>query len=128
MSLPDDPDFQRGLATRTQVMGEDFVARAFGTMTPFTEPMQHHITRRAWGDVWQRGVLDLKTRSLITVAMLAAMGKQHELKGHVRGALNNGASAQELQEVLLHLAAYCGIPAAVEAFRTAASVVDGEGN
>jgi len=126
MPLPDDPDFQRGLAMRTQVMGDDFVAQALGSMTPFTEPMQHHITRRAWGDVWQRGVLDLKTRSLITVAMLAAMGKQHELKGHVRGALNNGASAQELQEVLLHLAAYGGIPAAVEAFRTAASVVDGE--
>ena len=126
MNLPDDPEFQRGLAMRTQVMGDDFVAKAFGGMTPFTEPMQHHITRRAWGDVWQRGVLDLKTRSLITVAVLAAMGRQHELKGHVRGALNNGATPQELQEVLLHLAAYCGIPAAVEAFRTAASVVDGE--
>lgn len=126
MHLPDDPDFQRGLALRTQVMGDDFVAQALGNMTPFTEPMQHHITRRAWGDVWQRGVLDLKTRSLITVAMLAAMGKQHELKGHVRGALNNGATAEELQEVLLHLAAYAGIPSAVEAFRTAASVVDAE--
>lgn len=126
MNLPDDPEFQRGLAARTEVMGESFVANAFGNMTPFTEPMQHHITRRAWGDVWQRGVLDRKTRSLITVAMLTALGKQHELKGHVRGALNNGATAQELQEVLLHAAVYCGIPTAVDAFRTAASVVDGE--
>ena len=125
MPLPDDPDFQRGLAMRTQVMGDDFVAQAFGSMTPFTEPMQHHITRRAWGDVWQRGVLDLKTRSLITVAMLAAMGKQHELKGHVRGALNNGATSAEIQEVLLHASIYCGLPSAVEAFRTAAEVIDG---
>ena len=121
-----DPEFQQGLAMRTQVMGEAFVAQAFDNMTPFTEPIQQHITRKAWGDVWQRGVLDLKTRSLLTVAMLAALGKQHELKGHVRGALNNGATAQELQEVLLHAAVYCGLPTAVEAFRTAASVVDGD--
>ncbi len=117
--------FERGLATRKKVMGEDFVTRAFGGATDFTAPIQDHITRAAWGDVWQRPGLDLKTRSLITVAMLAALGKQHELKGHVRGALNNGASPQELQEVLLHAAIYCGVPSAVEAFRTAAEVVDG---
>ena len=122
-----DPEFERGLAMRKQVMGEAFVANAFGNMTPFTEPIQQHITRKAWGDVWQRGGLDLKTRSLITVAMLTALGKQHELKGHVRGALNNGATPEELQEVLLHAAVYCGVPTAVEAFRTAASVVEGEG-
>ena len=117
--------FERGLATRKKVMGEDFVTRAFGGATEFTAPIQDHITRAAWGDVWQRPGLDLKTRSLITVAMLIALGKQHELKGHVRGALNNGASPQELQEVLLHAAIYCGVPSAVEAFRTAAEVVDG---
>ncbi|WP_382326964.1 4-carboxymuconolactone decarboxylase [Hydrogenophaga sp. UC242_50] len=126
--MPSHPDseFERGLATRRQVMGDAFVDKAFGDMTAFTEPMQQHITRKAWGDVWQREGLDLKTRSLITVAMLTALGKQHELKGHVRGALNNGATPTELQEVLLHAAVYCGVPAAVEAFRTAASVVDGE--
>ncbi len=117
--------FDDGLATRKQVMGEDFVARAFGGTTDFTQPIQEHITRAAWGDVWQRPGLDLKTRSLITVAFLTALGKQHELKGHVRGALNNGVTPQELQEVLLHAAVYCGIPAAVDAFRTAAEVVDG---
>jgi 4-carboxymuconolactone decarboxylase len=121
-----DPEFERGLAMRKQVMGEAFVANAFANMTSFTEPIQQHITRKAWGDVWQRGTLDLKTRSLITVTMLAALGKQHELKGHVRGALNNGATPAELQEVLLQVAVYCGVPTAVEAFRTAASVVDGE--
>ena len=126
MNPIDDPEFDRGLAMRKQVMGEAFVANAFGNMTPFTEPIQQHITRKAWGDVWQRGGLDLKTRSLITVAMLTALGKQHELKGHVRGALNNGATPEELQEVLLHAAVYCGLPTAVEAFRTAASVVEGD--
>lgn len=126
MSSHADSEFDRGLAMRRQVMGDAFVDKAFGDMTDFTEPMQQHITRKAWGDVWQRDGLDLKTRSLITVAMLTALGKQHELKGHVRGALNNGVTPAELQEVLLHAAVYCGVPTAVEAFRTAASVVDGE--
>jgi 4-carboxymuconolactone decarboxylase len=120
----DDQDFDKGLATRKQVMGEDFVARAFANASEFTLPIQHYITRNAWGDVWQRPGLDLKTRSLITVAFLTALGRQHELKGHVRGALNNGATAQEIQEVLLHASIYCGVPAAVDAFRSAAEVVD----
>ena len=96
------PDFDKGLATRKQVMGEDFVANALGNATEFTAPIQQYITRNAWGDTWQRPGLDLKTRSLITVAMLTALGKQQELKAHVRGALNNGATTEEIQEVLLH--------------------------
>ena len=120
-----DAPFDKGLATRKQVMGEEFVANAFAQATNFTRPIQEHITAKAWGDVWQRPGLDLKTRSLITVAMLTAMGKQHELKSHLRGALNNGVTPAELQEVLLHAAVYCGIPTAVDAFRTAAEVVDG---
>ena len=115
--------YDQGLITRKQVMGEDFVAAAFANATPFTQPIQEHITRAAWGDVWQRTGLDLKTRSLVTVAMLTALGKQNELKGHVRGALNNGATVEEIQEVLLHATIYCGVPAAVEAFRTANEVV-----
>lgn len=124
MTQPADKDFEKGLATRKQVMGEDFVANAFDKATGFSLPIQHFVTRNAWGDVWQRPGLDLKTRSLITVAMLTALGKQHELKGHVRGALNNGVTPEQLQEVLLHASIYCGLPAAVEAFRTAAEVVD----
>ena len=120
-----DARFEQGLALRKQVMGEDFVAKALGNATEFTLPIQQFVTRNAWGDVWQRDGIDLKTRSLITVAMLTALGKQHELKGHVRGALNNGATVAELQEVLLHASIYCGLPAAVEAFRAAAEVVDG---
>lgn len=117
-------DYEKGLVTRKQVMGDDFVANALGNATPFTQPMQEYITRNAWGDVWQRPGLDLKTRSLITVAMLTALGKQHELKGHVRGALNNGVTAEEIQEVLLHASIYCGVPTAVDAFRSAAEVID----
>ena len=124
---PSSKDFDKGLATRKQVMGEDFVAQAFGNATAFTQPIQEFITRNAWGDVWQRPGLDMKTRSLITVAFLTALGKQHELKGHVRGALNNGATALEIQEVLLHASIYCGLPAAVDAFRTAAEVIDAPG-
>ena len=118
-----DEQYHRGLQTRREVMGDDFVDRALARATAFTQPIQDHISRAAWGDVWQRPGLDRKTRSLITVAMLTALGKQHELKGHVRGALNNGATVQEIQEVLLHATVYCGVPAAVEAFRSAAEVV-----
>jgi 4-carboxymuconolactone decarboxylase len=122
-----DEQYHRGLQTRREVMGDDFVDRALAGATSFTQPIQDHISRAAWGDVWQRPGLDRKTRSLITVAMLTALGKQHELKGHVRGALNNGATPAEIQEVLLHAAVYCGIPTAVEAFRTAAEVVPVDG-
>ncbi len=115
--------FARGLATRREVMGDAFVDAAFAGVNAFTAPLQEHITRAAWGDVWQRPGLDRKTRSLITVAMLTALGKQNELKGHVRGALNNGATVEEIQEVLLHATVYCGVPAAVEAFRSASEVV-----
>ncbi|MGM9428290.1 4-carboxymuconolactone decarboxylase [Hydrogenophaga sp. MI9] len=118
-----DEQYHQGLKTRREVMGDDFVDRALAGTTAFTQPIQDHISRAAWGDVWQREGLDRKTRSLITVAMLTALGKQHELKGHVGGALNNGATAEEIQEVLLHAAIYCGIPTAVEGFRTAAEVV-----
>jgi 4-carboxymuconolactone decarboxylase len=119
-----DEQYDKGLVTRREVMGDAFVDKALASATPFTQPIQDHISRAAWGDVWQREGLDRKTRSLVTVAMLTALGKQHELKGHVRGALNNGASVQEIQEVLLHAAIYCGIPTSVEAFRTAAEVVE----
>ena len=123
---PPYDSYDKGLATRKAVMGEDVVANALGNATPFTQPIQDHITRAAWGDVWQRPGLDLKIRSLITVAMLTALGKQNELKGHVRGALNNGATPAEIQEVLLHAAVYCGVPTAVEAFRSANEVVSAQ--
>ncbi|MEX1167044.1 MAG: 4-carboxymuconolactone decarboxylase [Hydrogenophaga sp.] len=119
-----DEQYRAGLAARREVMGDAFVDRALAGTTPFTQPIQDHISRNAWGDVWQRKGLDRKTRSLVTVAMLTALGKQHELKGHLRGALNNGATVEELQEVLLHAAIYCGVPTSVDAFRTAAEVIE----
>ncbi len=121
---PDDDAFQAGLKTRTQVMGSSYVDRALGAATDYTMPMQEFITANAWGNVWQRPGLDLKTRSLITVAMLAAQGKQQELKAHVRGALTNGATPEEIRELMLHATVYCGFPTAIDAFRCAAEVIE----
>ncbi|WP_136413962.1 MULTISPECIES: 4-carboxymuconolactone decarboxylase [Oxalobacteraceae] len=118
-----DQQFEGGLQMRKQVMGEEFVEKAFANADAFTMPLQEFITRNAWGTVWCREGLDLKTRSLITVSMLTALGRAHELKGHVRGALNNGATPEEIREVLLHAAVYCGAPLAVDAFRVAQEVV-----
>ena len=122
---PQGKDFDQGLAMRKRVMGDAFVEKAFSGLTEFTAPLQDYITRNAWGDTWQREGLDLKTRSLVTIAMLTALGKSQELRGQVRGALHNGATVQEIQEVLLHASIYCGIPAAVEGFRAAAEIIDG---
>lgn len=119
-----DAQFDAGLATRTQVMGDAFVTKAFAGADDFTLVMQEFISRNAWGTVWQRDGLDLKTRSLLTVAMLTALGRQHELKGHVRGALNNGATPEELRELFLHATVYCGFPLAIDGFRTACEVIN----
>lgn len=118
-----DQQFEDGLRMRKQVMGEDFVEKAFAGADEFTMPLQEFVTRNAWGTVWCRDGLELKTRSLITVAMLTALGRTQELKGHLRGALNNGATPEEIREVLLHAAVYCGAPLAVDAFRTAQEVM-----
>lgn len=119
-----DQQFQDGLQMRKKVMGEEFVEKAFANATEFTMPLQDFVTRNAWGTVWCRDGLDLKTRSLITISMLTALGRAHELKGHVRGALNNGATPEEIREVLLHAAIYCGAPLAIDAFRSAQEVIE----
>ena len=119
-----DQSKQDGLKVRTAVMGEAFVQRAIANTTPLTAPMQEWINEHAWGSTWQRDGLPLSTRSLVTIAMLAALKAPQELKGHVRGALNNGCTVAEIQEVLLHSAVYCGAPAAQEAFRAAQEVID----
>ncbi|WP_151631971.1 4-carboxymuconolactone decarboxylase [Noviherbaspirillum aerium] len=118
-----DRQYDSGLQKRKQVMGEEYVERAFNKADDFSMPLQEFITRNAWGTVWCRDGLDMKTRSLITVSMLTALGRSQELKGHLRGALNNGATPEELREVLLHAAVYCGVPLAVDAFRIAQEVV-----
>ncbi|SAL05614.1 carboxymuconolactone decarboxylase [Caballeronia calidae] len=104
-------------------MGTEFVDRAMDSADAFSKPLQDWINEHAWGSTWLRDGLDLRTRSLCTVAMLAALGKSSEIKGHIRGALNNGASSEELREVLLHSAVYAGAPAAVEAFCSARDVL-----
>ncbi len=118
-----DPQFDNGLEKRKQVMGDEFVDKAFANADDFTRPLQEFITRNAWGTVWCREGLDFKTRSLVTISMLAALGRSQELKGHVRGAFNNGASLDEVREVLLHASVYCGMPLAIDAFRAAHEVV-----
>ena len=118
-----DQQFDDGLEIRKQVMGEAFVDAAFAGADAFTAPLQQFITRNAWGTVWRRDGLDLKSRSFVTLAILTALGRTQEIKGHVRGALNNGATVEEIQELLLHASVYCGVPLAVDAFRAAHEVV-----
>ena len=114
-----DPAFEQGMAVRRQVLGDEHVDRANAGRTPFTEDFQDFITRYAWGGVWTRPGLDRRTRSCITVAMLVALGRQEELAMHVRAALRNGVTRDELREVLLQTAVYPGVPAANTAFAIA---------
>lgn len=125
MEFSNDPETQAGLATRRQVLGAAYVDAALDRVTPFTAPLQELVTKHAWGNTWQRSGLDLRTRSIVTVAMLVALGRTHELKVHVRGALNNGVTPEELQEIFLHATVYCGFPAALDAFRVGSEVIDG---
>jgi len=117
-------DRENGLAVRTEVMGEEFVQKAIDNTTEFTAPLQDWINENAWGSTWQRDTLPRNTRSLVTIAMLAALKAPTEMKGHVRGALRNGCTPEEIQEVLLHSIVYCGAPAAQEAFRAAKEVIE----
>ena len=115
---------QSGVEIRRQVMGDAFVDRALGNATELTQPLQDFVNEHAWGGVWNRDGLSLKTRSLITLAALTALKCPQELKGHVRGALNNGCTVEEIREALLHCAVYAGVPAAIDAFRAAQEVID----
>lgn len=116
--------FEQGLKVRRAVMGDEFVDRAFANTSEFTQPLQELVTANCWGEVWSRDGLPRKTRSLITIATLAALKATKELQGHVRGALRNGCTVEEIQEVLLHSAVYCGMPAGIDAFRSAQEVID----
>ena len=119
----DNPKYQQGMAVRREVMGDEFVDRALNSASDFIQPMQELATSNAWGEVWVREGISKKTRSLVTIATLAALKASNELKGHVRGALRNGCTVQEIQEVLLHSAVYCGMPSGLEAFRAADEVI-----
>jgi len=120
---PTDDRYKRGMRTRREVLGDNYVDRAIANATPFTAPFQEFITRVAWGDIWSRPGLDRRTRSCITLAALTVLGNDHELALHVRTAIRNGLSHAEIAEVLLHTAAYAGIPAANRAFSIAADTL-----
>jgi 4-carboxymuconolactone decarboxylase len=114
---------RQGMTVRRAVLGDEHVDRAVATTTSFTEPFQDFITRYAWGDIWSRPGLSRAERSMITLAMLAALGHENELAMHVRAALRNGLSPEQIQEVLLQVAVYAGVPAANRAFAVAQRVL-----
>lgn len=119
-----DPAYEAGLAVRRRVLGDAHVNRALKNATAFDQEFQDLATRHAWGDIWTRPGLDHRTRSLITIALLAAGGRHEELDLHVRATRNTGATAAEVKEVLLQVAVYAGVPAANSAFKVAKSALE----
>lgn len=114
--------FDKGLEVRREVLGRDYVDQSIAKADDFTRPFQELVTEYCWGAIWTREGLDRKTRSLLNLAMLTALNRPHEVRLHVRGALNNGVTKTEIQEVLLQTAIYCGIPAALDSFKIASEV------
>ena len=111
--------FDQGLQTRREVLGAEYVDASIRNADDFNLPMQELVTQYCWGDVWNRPGLDRRTRSFLNLAMLTALNRPHELKLHVRGAINNGVTKDEIREVFLQAAIYCGVPAAIDSFRVA---------
>ncbi len=115
--------FERGLAKRRRVLGAEYVDQSMRNADAFNQPLQELVTEYCWGNVWQREGLSDRDRSMINLAMITALNRPHELRLHVRGAINNGMSVEEIREVLMQTAVYCGIPAAIDAFRQARDVL-----
>ena len=118
----DKATYDRGLKIRKNVLGDEFVDKAIASADDFNRPMQDLTTEYCWGYVWSRPGLPKKTRSMLNLAMLAALNRSPELKLHINGALNNGLSKDEIKEIFLQVAIYCGIPASLDAFKTARDV------
>ncbi len=116
--------YEKGMAVRREVLGNEYVDKAINSATDFNRPLQDLVTENCWGEIWTRQAIPKKIRSLITIAMLAALKAPTELKAHVRGALRNGCAVEEIQEVLLQAVVYCGAPAGIDAFRAAKEVID----
>ena len=119
-----DASFRKGLEIRRAVLGAEYVDKSIAAADDFTEDLQRLVTRYCWGDVWGRPGLDKRMRSFLNLAMIAALNRPHELKLHVRGALNNGLSREEIREVFLQVAIYCGVPASIDSFRVARAVFE----
>jgi 4-carboxymuconolactone decarboxylase len=117
---------EQGMAVRREVLGDEHVDRAVAGTTSFTEPFQDFITRYAWGEVWSRPGLSRPERSIVTLTALAALGREHELAMHVKAAVRNGLSAEQIGEVLLQVAVYAGVPAANRAFAIAQEALSAE--
>lgn len=114
--------FEAGLQTRRAVLGDAYVEGSIKSADQFSLPLQELVTQYCWGDVWNRPGLDRKTRSMLNLVMLTALNRPHELRLHIRGALNNGVTKEEIREIFLQAAVYCGVPAAVDSFRNAREV------
>ena len=119
-----EDQFERGLALRSHVGGSHYEIESLARADAITEPLQRLVAEWCWGTVWPREELDRRTRSLVTLAMLTALGRTDEIPLHLRGAVNNGCAIEEIREVLLHAAVYCGVPAAVNAFRVLGQELD----
>jgi 4-carboxymuconolactone decarboxylase len=129
METMDKKRYEEGLAVRRAVLGSEYVDKSLHTADDFTRPMQELVTEYCWGEIWTRPGLDRRTRSFLNLAMLTALNRPHEIRPHVRGALNNGLTKEELMEVFLQSAIYCGVPAALDAMRVAKEVfaeIEGE--
>ena len=122
--MNDKDRFESGMKMRRNVLGDAHVDQAIENKTPFTDEFQNFITRYAWGEIWSRPGLDKKSRSLITLSMLVALGKDEEFRMHVTAALGNGVTKNEIKETLLQCAIYCGLPAANNAFQIAQDVMN----
>jgi 4-carboxymuconolactone decarboxylase len=120
--MDDSQRFERGLAIRKEVLGTDYVEASMRGADEFTRDMQQLVTEYAWGEIWSRPGLSRRDRSLLNLAMITALNRPHELRLHVRGALTNGLSKDEIKEVFLQTAVYCGAPAALDSFRVAREV------
>lgn len=122
--MQDEERYQQGMAVRRAVLGDAHVDRTVENLMPLNEEFQHFITRYAWGDIWSRPGLDRHTRSMITIAMLIALNREAELKMHLNAAFNNGVTREELKELIMHSALYCGLPAANATLHLAQQVFD----
>jgi 4-carboxymuconolactone decarboxylase len=115
--------YETGLEIRREVLGREYVDKSLNNATDFNRPFQELVSEYCWGAVWSRPGLTRKERSMINLAMLTALGRTHEVEIHVRGALNNGLTKEQISEVLLHTTIYCGVPAALDSFRVASKVI-----